>query len=70
MARKIIAVDEPDRFGILVTYSDGQSGWIAGTDNGYMLFPTEKEANKALRKLKRNDNYSWNCNIKVARFQK
>lgn len=62
--------DEPVRFGILITYSDGHSGWIVGADSDYLLFDSEKEAGKALRKLRGNDNYTWNCNAHVAKFSK
>lgn len=70
MARKIVAADSPERYGILVTHMDGKSGWLVGSDNNYLLFDSLKEATKALKKLKSNDNYTWNCDVTVAKFDK
>ena len=69
MARKIIVKDtDADRFGIRVSYPDGGGGWIAGTDGGYLTFATQKEAEKALRNMRRTDHYSWNCDTRVEKM--
>lgn len=71
MARKIIFLDaDSDRYGIRVSYEDGRSGWIVGEDSDYLLFDTQKDAEKALRKMLRDNRYSWNCKTEVARFPK
>jgi len=71
MTRKIkIEPADADKFGILVSYQDGASGWIVGPDCDYLLFDSDQEASRALRKLKRNDNYSWNCRAEVVRFSR
>ena len=69
MARRIIVTDpNADRFGIRITDPTGRVGWIVGQDCDYLLFDSEAEASKALRKMKNNDNYSWNCEAVVAKF--
>lgn len=70
MARKIIASDTEDRFGIRILWPDKACGWIVGSDGDYLLFRTEREASKALKAMKANDNYTWNCNAEVASFRK
>ena len=71
MARKIkIEPADSDKFGILVSYPDGASGWIVGPDCDYLLFDTEAEAAKALRKMKKDDRYSWNCDVQVTLFHR
>ena len=70
MGRKIVAVEDSERYGILVTHNDGSSGWLVGSDNDYLLFISLKEATKYLKKLKTDDNYSWNCEVTVAKFDK
>lgn len=70
MARKIIVSGgDADKFGIFVSYPGGGGGWLAGEDNGYMLFETQKSAEKALRDLKRANHYSWNCEASVRQFE-
>ena len=70
MARRIIASDTEDRFGIRILWPDKTCGWIVGNDGDYLLFRTEREAAKALKAMKSNDNYTWNCTAEVATFRK
>ena len=70
MAMKIKAVDPgTEKYGIRITHDDGKIGWIAGPDCDYLLFDSEHDALKALRRMLRDDRYSWNCVVEVARFQ-
>ena len=69
MPRRIKAVDtDAEKYGIRITYKDGKSGWLVGPDNDYLLFDAESDALKAIKKIKRNDNYSWNCTVEASEF--
>ena len=68
MKRKIIVTDGA-RYGIRITHPDGSSGWIAGGDKGCLTFSSEAEAQKALRKMRKNDKYTWNCVAEVAQLK-
>ena len=69
MARRIIIREaDADKFGIRITYPDGGGGWVAGADGGYLTFPTQREAEKALRDMRRADHYSWNCEAAVEKM--
>ena len=71
MARRIVVSDaSADRFGIQITHAPGQVGWLVGNDGDYMLFETEKEAAKVLKRLRNDDHYSWNCLAEVKKFGK
>ena len=54
-------------YGIKVT-SNGIVGWIVGKDADVMLFKDKPSATAALKKLKSDDRYSWNCEVVVAEF--
>jgi len=70
MARRLKAIDaDAVKYGIRITYKDGKIGWIIGSDCDYLLFNSEAEASKALKKMKKDDRYSWNCVAEIARFQ-
>ena len=69
MQRKIKITDaDTDKYGLRVTHVDGVTGWIVGADGDYLLFDSETDAEKALRKMKRDENYSWNCTAVVDKF--
>ena len=71
MARTVMITDaEPDRFGIRVTDPTGRVGWIAGPDGDYLLFDSQSDAERALRKMMRDHRYSWNCTAEAVRFTK
>ena len=71
MARKIKITDaDVEKYGIRITHEDKKVGWIVGPDGDYLLFNSEEEAARALRKMKRDPRYSWNCVAEAARFQK
>ena len=54
-------------YGIKIT-SNGVVGWIVGKDADVMLFKDRPSAAAALKKLKSDDRYSWNCEAVVAEF--
>lgn len=69
MTRRLKAIDTgAEKYGIRITYKDGKSGWLIGPDNDYLLFDAESDALKAIKKIKRNDNYSWNCTVEASEF--
>lgn len=69
MARKQKVLDlGTTRYGIKVTDTTGRVGWIVGQDGDYLLFESEDDAAKALKKMKRDDRYSWNCRAEAVRF--
>jgi len=72
MARKLKIIEDADvkKYGIRITYSDGKSGWIVGSDCDYLLFDSEPEAARALKRMKKDDRYSWNCTAEVVPFNK
>lgn len=69
MARKQKALDlRASRYGIRITDQTGRVGWIVGQDGDYLLFDSENDAAKALRKMKKDARYSWNCTAEVSVF--
>lgn len=70
MARKIVAVDDVEKFGIMVSYPDKTSGFVVGQGGEIVLFNTRRQAEKALKAMKADDNYTWNCAVEVAPFRK
>ena len=53
------------QYAIGVQYDDGTCGYFIGENLKVKLYATEGEAEKTLRKMKRNDGYSWNCDVRV-----
>ena len=71
MARKIRMIDaDADKYGIRIIHEDGKVGWIVGPDCDYLLFDDMASAEKALRSMKRDKRYSWNCVAEAAKFSK
>jgi len=68
MARRIKESPDAVKFGIRVLHEDGKVGWIVGYDCDVQLYDSAKDAEKALKAMKKNTNYSWNCNVEVAEF--
>lgn len=69
MPRKIKITNATyDKFGIRIVHVNGTSGWAIGDDRDYLLFDTEEDAIKAMKKMKRDGRYSWNCTVSVAKF--
>lgn len=69
MSRKVVIMkEEPKPYGIRVTYPDGSSGWVVGQDKKCMAFASEGEAVKAMRRMKRDTRYTWNCTVEVAKL--
>ena len=54
-------------YGIKVN-SNGIVGWIVGKDADIWLFRDKAAATAALKGLKADDRYSWNCEAVVAEF--
>lgn len=69
MGRKI-KISDAEQYGIRIDHGNGKIGWIVGPDGNYLLFDTEEEAAKALRKMKKDDRYSWNCDVQVTLFHR
>lgn len=59
-----------NQFGIKVSYTGSPGGWIMAATGDVLLYRTEAEANKAIRNLLKNDNYSWNCQLTAERYGK
>lgn len=70
MARRKIVESEQvsDKYGIALIHPDGDVGWIVGNNADVALFATEAEAQKHLKALKRNKNYSWKVTTEVRKF--
>ena len=56
------------KYGIRITYEKGPVGWIVGKDGDVMLFADKASATAALKKMKADDRYSWNCDATAAEF--
>ena len=56
------------KYGIRITYERGPVGLIVGKDGYIMLFPDKASAAAALKKMKSDDRYSWNCDASAAEF--
>ena len=56
------------KYGIRITYEKGPVGWIVGKDGDIMLFPDKASAAAALKKMKSDGRYSWNCDASAAEF--
>ncbi len=56
-------------FGILISHADGVSGWMTGEDGKPLLWPSSAEAERAMKKIKANKKYSWNCQTTVSEYQ-
>ena len=54
-------------FGIKIT-SNGVVGWIVGKDSDILLFKDKPSATAALKQMKSNDHYSWNCEVVIEEF--
>lgn len=64
MRRKI--VESPTAgYGICVRHSSDTVGWLTGKDAKVLSFQSAEEAQKALRQMKRDHHYSWNCDAQV-----
>ena len=53
------------RWAIGVQHEDGTVGYFLGDDRKVKTYSTEAEAERAMRKMLRNDGYSWNCDVRV-----
>lgn len=53
------------RYAVGALHDNGERGYFLGDNNKPKVYTSEAEAQKALRKMLRNDGYSWNCNVKV-----
>jgi len=60
--------DTSAQYGIRISYDKGPTGWVAGKDSDVMLFADRAAAAAALKKMKADDRYSWNCEAAVAEF--
>ena len=54
-------------FRIRIT-SNGVVGWIVGRDCEVLLFKDKPTATAALKTMKADERYSWNCEAAVAEF--
>ena len=69
MARKVSeSVPPAAGFAICISYDGGVSGFLTGEAGKVIVWPTEAEAEKALKKLTKNAKYSWNCHVKVEKY--
>ena len=60
--------DKGITYGIRITWERGQVGWIVGRDCDALLFDDRAAAVAALKKMKADDRYSWNCDAAVDVF--
>jgi len=44
------------------------TGWLVGKDSDVLLFKDKTTANAALKQMKSDDRYSWNCEAAVVEF--
>ena len=56
------------KYGIKITHDKGPVGWVVGKDSDVMLFADKVTATAALKKMKADDRYSWNCEAVIAEF--
>jgi len=70
MARPKKQISNEPVWGLCVQHPDGTCGWIVGEGAEVITYPTQEEAEKALRQTKRNTKYSWSHPIEVKEFNK
>ena len=58
------------QYGIRITHGEPRPsvGWIVGRDGDILLFPDKPKATAALKEMKKNETYSWNCLAEVVEF--
>ena len=56
------------KYGIRITHDKGPVGWVVGKDSDIMLFSDKTAATAALKTMKTDNRYSWNCEAVVAEF--
>lgn len=68
MARPKRQTDGKPAWGIYIYYPDNTCGWIVGEGANVITYPTQEEAEKSLKQMKRNKKYSWSLPIEVKEF--
>lgn len=64
MARKIAAEDAA-RYAIAVCHPDGTRGFLTGPDADVQTYATQSEAERAMRRLLKDDSYTWSHPLEV-----
>ena len=68
MARPKKQNDKP-AWAICVIHPDDTCGWIVDEGAEVVTYPTQEEAEKALRQMKCNKKYSWSLPVEVKEFK-
>lgn len=68
MARPKKQSNEP-AWAICMYNPDGTCGWFVDENTEVKTYPTQEEAEKSLKQLKRNTKYSWSLPVEVKEFK-
>lgn len=69
MARPKKQVDNNQpMWAIRVSYPDNTYGWLLDNDLDVKTYSSPEEAEKALKQIKRSQNYSWSIPVEVKEF--
>lgn len=55
-------------WGICVHHPDGTCGWVIGNDLEVLTYPSQEDAEKAFKQMKRKTHYSWSLPIEIKEF--
>lgn len=55
-------------WAICVNHPDGTCGWLMDNDLEVKTYPSQEDAEKALKQMKRNPHYSWSLSVEVKEF--
>ena len=68
MARPKKEINDKPLWAICIYHPDNTCGWIVGEGAKVVTYPTQEEAEKALRQMKRNTKYSWSLPMEAKEF--
>jgi hypothetical protein len=68
MARPKKQTNDKPVWAICVYHPNNICGWLIGEDKDVKTYPSQEDAEKALKQMKRNTRYSWSSPTEVKIF--
>ena len=68
MARPKKETNTAPAWAICIYHPDDTCGWIVGEGAEVVTYPTQEEAEKVLRQMKRNTKYSWSLPMEAKEY--
>lgn len=68
MARPKKQISDKPVWAICTHYPDKKCGWVVNENKEVKTYPTQEEADKSLKQMKRNTKYLWSLPMEVKEF--